>query len=195
MTGSWPAQHRRDRRRHAAMNPRITTKRNTALRNGIMATDLIPKDTGASLLFGRADKENGSAGFATLPSARLRTGATVQCHCARLQTRHIGPGVAIPAGLEPATRGVEIRYSIQLSYGTGAPSYHLRPGRDNTVPGCATIPGSSERKGAPGRSPASGQATSSECVMCPPVSGSAVPERCPADAAFRRLSAPHSVPG
>jgi hypothetical protein len=30
--------------------------------------------------------------------------------------------MAVPAGLEPATRGVEIRYSIQLSYGTVAMS-------------------------------------------------------------------------
>ena len=39
----------------------------------------------------------------------------------RSVTHVSGPGsllVAIPAGLEPATRGVEIRYSIQLSYGT-----------------------------------------------------------------------------
>ena len=36
----------------------------------------------------------------------------------RPQSLHAGQRVAIPAGFEPATHGVEIRYSIQLSYGT-----------------------------------------------------------------------------
>jgi hypothetical protein len=35
-----------------------------------------------------------------------------------LKNQELKIEVAIPAGLEPATRGVEIRYSIQLSYGT-----------------------------------------------------------------------------
>jgi hypothetical protein len=35
-----------------------------------------------------------------------------------LKTLELQNEMAIPAGLEPATRGVEIRYSIQLSYGT-----------------------------------------------------------------------------
>src|SRR5579862_399886 len=43
-----------------------------------------------------------------------------------LRERRVGRSkqedLAIPAGLEPATRGVEIRYSIQLSYGTIAMS-------------------------------------------------------------------------
>jgi hypothetical protein len=44
--------------------------------------------------------------------------------------------MAIPAGLEPATRGVEIRYSIQLSYGTvGANlSHHLHTTLNIKIP-------------------------------------------------------------
>jgi hypothetical protein len=34
------------------------------------------------------------------------------------QRRELEGRLAVPAGFEPATHGVEIRYSIQLSYGT-----------------------------------------------------------------------------
>lgn len=40
-------------------------------------------------------------------------------HHKLLKILEFGNDMAIPAGFEPATHGVEIRYSIQLSYGTG----------------------------------------------------------------------------
>ena len=54
--------------------------------------------------------ENGNCTSDKFPLPKRRT--------KRLITLEENKDVAIPAGLEPATRGVEIRYSIQLSYGT-----------------------------------------------------------------------------
>ena len=48
------------------------------------------------------------------PSSRVQFFSGEICHA---EHRAVGR-VAVPAGFEPATRGVEIRYSIQLSYGT-----------------------------------------------------------------------------